>query len=316
MLIVVYNIDMTILFVCLTVVLFLSLAISSAMRPIRANVSQFELQRRKKRSENSDKRTLEREANAPAIEAILKLDSAYLLVILSVTSVAFYGWVIGSLILVLAVLASQVAAQIAPVQKISRLAYARFENQLLKIAKKGRSFWGLLADSSKTNAVEIHSRDELIHILRDSKKVINADQVSRIINGLEFTDKTVKDIMTPRSKIETVDKNDLLGPATLDVLYKTGHSRLPVIDGDIDQAIGVLYIDNLLIATSKETPTASDVMRTPVCRIEQDLPLEKALDLMLKGHYDLALVVGKANKIVGLISLGAVIRQLTGSKDR
>lgn len=309
-----YNIDMTVLFVCLTVTMFLLLSISNAMRPIRANVSQFELKRRKEQSK-VDKLTLQREASASAIEAILKLDANCLLIILSITSIYFYGWALGLFVLILIVLTYQVVSRLSVVQKAANFLYSRIEKQLLQVAERTRSFWRLLEDSPSSNSPRIHSKDELIHLVRGTKPILDSSEISRIIGSLEFSSKTVKDIMTPRSKISIADKNDLLGPATLDAFYKTGHSRLPVIDGDIDQVIGILYINNLLIATSKETPTASDVMRTPVCLVKESQSLGEALDLMLSEHQDLAVVVGKANKTVGLISLGSITRAALGQKD-
>ena len=309
-----YNIDMTVLFVCLTVTMFLLLSISNAMRPIRANVSQFELKRRKEQGK-VDRLTLQREASASAIEAMLKLDANCLLIILSITSIYFYGWALGLLILILIVLTYRAVGRLLVVRKAANFLYSRIEKQLLQAAKKTRSFWRLLEDLPGSNSPRIHSKDELIHLVRGTKPILDSNEISRIIGSLEFSSKTVKDIMTPRSKISIADKNDLLGPATLDAFYKTGHSRLPVIDGDIDQVIGILYINNLLIATSKETPTASDVMRTPVCLVKEDQSLGEALDLMLSEHQDLAVVVGKANKTVGLISLGSIVRAVLGQKD-
>lgn len=310
-----YNIGMTVLFVCLTVTMFLLLSISNAMRPIRANVSRFELKRRKEQSQ-VDKLTLKREANASSIEAMLRLDANCLLIILSLTSIYFYGWAIGLLVLILLVLTYRAVSKISVIQKLASFLYSRIEKQLLQAAEKTRSFWRLLEDSPSAGSLRIHSKDELIHLVRGTKPILDSSEIARIIGSLEFSNKTVKDVMTPRSKISIADKDDLLGPATLDAFYKTGHSRLPVIDGDIDQVIGILYINNLLIATSKETPTASDVMRSPVCLVKEDQSLNEALDLMLSEHQDLAIVVGKANKTVGLISLGSVVRAATGQADR
>lgn len=310
-----YNIDMTMLFVSLTAIMFLLLVISTAMKPIRAEVSQFELQRQKKQSTKTSQLTLERETMAPVVGALLALSSAVWLVVLAVTSVQFYGWVWGLLVVTLVLLTHKMLARFSAVQKVSKFLYLKIEKRLIKFTKKAEPVLSLMTAPADAETTVIHSKDELVHIVQNAKQVLSAAEISKIIHGLEFSDKTVKDIMVPRSEIETVDKNDLLGPATLDALYKTGHSRLPVIDDDIDQVIGVLYINNLLIATSKETPTAAETMRSPVCLVKQDQPLSQVLDLMINEHHDLALVVGKTNKTVGLISLGSVVRAATGQKD-
>lgn len=58
--------------------------------------------------------------------------------------------------------------------------------------------------------------------------------------------------MTPRNVLETIGKDEVIGPLMLDELHRTGHSRFPVIDGDIDHVIGVLHIKELL--TLREKP--------------------------------------------------------------
>ena len=52
--------------------------------------------------------------------------------------------------------------------------------------------------------------------------------------------------MTPRGVMNTVAKEDVIGPLLLDELHKTGHSRFPVTDGDIDHIVGILHIRSLL----------------------------------------------------------------------
>ena len=61
----------------------------------------------------------------------------------------------------------------------------------------------------------------------------------------------IDEIMTPRSMIESVPMNELLGPLVLDDLHKKGYSRFPVIDGDIDHVVGVLRIQDLLTIDRK-----------------------------------------------------------------
>jgi CBS domain containing-hemolysin-like protein len=120
--------------------------------------------------------------------------------------------------------------------------------------------------------------------------------------------------MTPRSVVDTVAKGELLGPLTLDVLYKTGHSRLPVIDSDIDHVVGILYVQDLLVVGEKKTPTAAEAMDSKVFYIREDQTLQHALGAFLKTRHHLFVVVNEYRETVGVVSLEDVIEALIGTK--
>ena len=62
---------------------------------------------------------------------------------------------------------------------------------------------------------------------------------------IEFRDRSVGEIMTPRTDITALEVT-----ATLDevkqMLAESGHSRLPVFEGTLDHIIGILYARDLL----------------------------------------------------------------------
>ena len=58
------------------------------------------------------------------------------------------------------------------------------------------------------------------------------------MHSLSFDNEKVSSVMTPRNEIKTIKKSEILGPLVLDDLHKTGHSRFPVIDGDVDNSYG------------------------------------------------------------------------------
>lgn len=120
--------------------------------------------------------------------------------------------------------------------------------------------------------------------------------------------------MTPRAVVDTVNKKDLLGPLTLDTLYKTGHSRLPVMDGDIDHIVGVLHIQDLLKVSVDNTPTAEQAMEQRVYYIREDHTLDRALAAFLRTHHHLFVVINAYRETVGVMTLEDVMEALLGHK--
>jgi CBS domain containing-hemolysin-like protein len=121
--------------------------------------------------------------------------------------------------------------------------------------------------------------------------------------------------MTPRGVIDSISKKELLGPLVLDDLHKTGHSRFPVIDGDIDHVVGMLHIQDLLILDAKQrSNTVEKVMEPRVFYVREDQTLEHALTAFLRTRHHLFVVVNEFRETVGVLSLEDVIEVLLGRK--
>jgi CBS domain-containing protein len=289
---------MTTVLAIIAFLFFVLLIIVTAMRPIRSEVSVFELRRRDKAGDTDAARLLMREAAAGDIQTVLRIIAALFLVICVLLSVASFGWLIGSLIAVVIVLEYGALARIGGVQRLAGRLYIAIEPWLFRFVESSGVF----------------SKDELLEVVRTSKGVLSADEARRVEQGLYFSEKRVSEVMTPRSVVDTVAKGELLGPLTLDVLYKTGHSRLPVIDSDIDHVVGILYVQDLLVVGEKKTPTAAEAMDSKVFYIREDQTLQHALGAFLKTRHHLFVVVNEYRETVGVVSLEDVIEALIGTK--
>jgi CBS domain containing-hemolysin-like protein len=135
-----------------------------------------------------------------------------------------------------------------------------------------------------------------------------------MIHGLQFSSRKVKEIMHPRSKIDSIGAKELLGPLVLDALHKTGHTRFPVVDKDIDHVIGVLHVRDLLSLDTKRSLTAEKAMEPRVFYIHQDQTLHHALMAFLRTYHHLFIVVNDDQETVGILSLEDTIETLIGRK--
>ncbi len=86
----------------------------------------------------------------------------------------------------------------------------------------------------------IASREEIEHQFDQLTDLLSNDERKMLSGVMHFSDRIVKDYMTPRSVMEAVGANELLGPLVLDNLHKTGHTHFPVFEGDIDHLVGIL----------------------------------------------------------------------------
>lgn len=174
-------------------------------------------------------------------------------------------------------------------------------------------FRWLRARDQKPSETTLHSQDELLALVDHSPGVLSREERERLEASLTFDDKTVSEVMTPRSMIEAVPVGETLGPLVLDELHKTGHSRFPVYDHDLDHIVGTLYLHDLIDLRNGSRP-AQKAMRSAVYFIRDDKSLAHALHGFLSTKHHLFVVVNSYRETVGLLSLEDVVEQLIGKK--
>lgn len=232
-----------------------------------------------------------------------------------VLAVALYGWLGGGLLSLLLMLAAPFGRRLPVVCRwADRLVLAQ-RRRLLAAAHNLAPLTRLLRDREALSQPEPHifSRDELAELVARSTGVLSRDEQARLAAGLAFSGKTVADIMTPRSVMETVDADDTVGPVLLDSLHKTGHSRFPVIDGDADHVVGVLYLHDL-VEQRDGAVAVREAMQPRVFYVHQAQTLEHALHAFLRTKHHLFIVVNEYRETVGVLSLEDVIEALLGKK--
>ena len=152
-------------------------------------------------------------------------------------------------------------------------------------------------------------------MVEQAGEALSEDEKKMVIGVLSFDTVPVKEVMTPRSVIDTVDQDEVLGPLVLDALHKTGHSRFPVTKGDIDHVVGMLYIQDLLtINRSSTSRRVRAVMEKKVYYIREDQTLQHALAAFLRVRHHLFIVVNEFRETVGIVSLEDVTERILGRK--
>ncbi len=306
---------MFIFLLSLTVIVFILLLFVTAIRPERSRLSLFELERRVAMGHETAKKTLERQKLLGDVLSLQKVISALLLIILVLLLNATLGWFIGVLISVFVALEYGGLSQIGFIKRIAQKRYNKIDEKLIKFIKNAPLLMRLLSSMPVDNDDRgIDSRQELQHLIDESKDLLTFEEKSLIINGLSFSDKKVKSIMTPRSVINSIKNTEFLGPLILDELHKIGHSRLPVIKGDIDHVVGILNLRSLLALDIKKSTTAEKAMDSKVYYINENQNLNHALVAFLKTRHHLFVVVNEFRETVGLLSLEDVIEALLGRK--
>lgn len=307
---------MSIFLVIVAVGIFACLVLVSSFRPVRSEYSHTELKRRAKKSD-AFALELDRYELSLTVYAMLRIVRAILLVLLVCALIGAIGWFFGAVAAIIAAVTYPFVGRTGLVSHLGALLYKKVEPWLLKVADRfERVLHGLREPSSAPYDVpkRLHSQEELSEVIARSGDVVGEREKTLLAAALAFPDKTVESIMTPRSVIDFIKKDEFLGPLVLDELHALGHSRLPVIANDLDHVVGVLHLRDLLSLDVKRSSTAEKAMEQKVFYIRSDDTLEHALAAFIRTRHHLFIVINKSRETVGILTLEDVMEALIGRR--
>jgi len=299
--------------VIVTVLVFISLLLISGMKPIYSSFSMPELERRAKQSVVA-KAELKRQKLLPQIQAILTIKTALLLVVTVVLLLATFHWAFAIIVAIIVAVLYQPLAQTKRLSKMANDLYLKIEPKLLQLVQKFPKVFLFLSESTMQADQRVHSKEEFQELIERSNMVLTDIERKVIVNALDFNDKVVSSVMTPKSVIDFINRGEFLGPLVLDELHALGHSRLPVIDKDLDHVVGILYLRDLMSLDVRKSATAEKVMDTHVYYVREDQTLEHALAAFLKNRHHMFVVINKQRETVGLLTIEDTIEALLGRR--
>ncbi|MFC2082116.1 hemolysin family protein [Bacteroidota bacterium] len=136
-----------------------------------------------------------------------------------------------------------------------------------------------------------------------------------LIHGLvTFKTVSVREIMTPRVDITAVSV-DTSFQDLMKLITDSGHSRLPLYEGNLDNIIGILYAKDLL-PLLKSKYNATDFSLKKISREAMFVPETKLINELLKEFQEkimhVGIVVDEYGGTAGLVSLEDILEEIVG----
>ncbi len=158
----------------------------------------------------------------------------------------------------------------------------------------------------------IHSADELRLLVEASEKSSEVTETEReiVVNALELNDLTVRDIMTPRNDVVSLDV-EMTFEENLKTAVESKHTRFPLVEGHLDNTVGLVHIKDVIPLVKQETPDLMTVKRE-LLPVPELMPLDVLLKTFLERHAHLALVVDEFGGALGIVMLDDVLEELVG----
>lgn len=133
------------------------------------------------------------------------------------------------------------------------------------------------------------------------------EEIATIATIVQFAQKSVGQVMTPRHQIFAVDRN--IEPEELaHRIAQSKYSRVPIVNGSLDEVVGMLHAFDLLMAAGGR----EELQLRPVLHVPVDMPCNELLIRMLRASRQLAIVQNPPGHTVGIVTLEDLLEELVG----
>ncbi len=129
---------------------------------------------------------------------------------------------------------------------------------------------------------------------------------------LVFADHTAADAMTPRPRVSSVDRSES-ADAVIALARRTGLSRFPVIDGRLDDVVGVVHLKQAVaVPRERRADVPVTALQTEALRVPETMKLDSLLEELRGRGYQLAVVVDEYGGTAGVVTLEDLVEELVG----
>jgi len=138
----------------------------------------------------------------------------------------------------------------------------------------------------------------------DTEALAGTDEMAVVSGVLAFSDRPVRELMTPRTAIVAFPEGMAVAEAA-HVLQQSGYSRYPVYRGSLDEVVGVAHTLDLLGRQPEDPVLVRPPLTIPGTMRAADLMLE-----MQRGGRHLAVVLDEFGGTAGLVTFEDLLNDL------
>ncbi len=168
---------------------------------------------------------------------------------------------------------------------------------------------GLQIDHSHSH---VHSPTELAGLYRDSAAggLIDSDERKMLTGALSVTNRVVREVMTPRRRLVTIDAATPIAEA-LGEFSASPYSRFPVTE-DGEEIVGFVTLRDLFLANEKgRAATVADVAEAPMV-VSEVFEVPQLMNAFAKQGIHMAIVVNEFGSISGMVTREDAIEEVFG----
>jgi CBS domain containing-hemolysin-like protein len=155
---------------------------------------------------------------------------------------------------------------------------------------------------------------ELVSLVRTSARSGSLDPATAALmdRSLHFGALTAEELMTPRSKVVTLQSDDTIADLVA-TATETGFSRFPIVEGDLDATIGIVHVKQVFeIPPAERAGTRLAAIAQPVAVVPSTLDGDAVMTQIRANGLQTALVVDEYGGTAGMVTVEDLIEEIVG----
>lgn len=178
----------------------------------------------------------------------------------------------------------------------------------------------LFGSTEKAAGLRRISREELLAVAEvgEEEGILEAEEAEMFRGILSFGERTAREVMVPRVDVVAIEVSASLDEAA-DLMARSGKSRIPVFEGDLDNILGVLYARDVLseyqaVGAPRQAGggrTVREIMRPPLF-VPETKRIDELFAELRRGQVHVALVIDEHGGFDGLVTIEDILEEIFG----
>lgn len=159
---------------------------------------------------------------------------------------------------------------------------------------------------------EMAQTEEELRLMLSKGKAITSTGKSISLRALELRDRTVRQVMVPRTNVVVLDTNKTI-EQNLAIATDSQFTRYPLCDQNMDNVVGMVHLKDLIKLKGTTGPGSRllDIKREMLF-VPETSSLERILNTFLTKRVLMAIAVDEYGGAAGLVTLENVLEELVG----
>ncbi|GAB3033400.1 hemolysin family protein [Natronobiforma cellulositropha] len=159
------------------------------------------------------------------------------------------------------------------------------------------------------------TRTEIQEMIESGERegVLEEDEHEMLQRIFRFNNTIVKEVMTPRLDMTAVPKDAAIDEA-IETCIQSGHARIPVYEGSLDNIQGVVHIRDLVrdLNYGERTDLALEDLIQPTLHVPESKNVDELLAEMREARMHMVIVIDEFGTTEGLVTMEDMIEEIVG----
>ncbi|MCL2244700.1 MAG: hemolysin family protein [Treponema sp.] len=158
------------------------------------------------------------------------------------------------------------------------------------------------------------TEDELRHALLEGEKsgIVESNERTMVEGVFYLGDRPVGAFMTHRSEVQWLDCNMPYDEIRKKVLEYSYQRCFPVVSGSLDEIIGAVYLEDIILDQSQPSPLGLRAIMKKAQFVPETMSALKAFESFKQGQANFLFVMDEYGGLAGIISIRALVEEIVG----